>query len=310
MGCESIKVFFLTGLPKTGTTWCANFLSHFLEREVFLLMIREEEIMSFKVLQCGYPRSGNYFLWRLISLCQKKNGIYSSFLIKSGLSKMFEYLFDFKKIEPLFKEFFEVDEVIIEGKKSVVAKLPIEIDQELLLHSSSLIWTHSSPREIVDFALRIPLRFYLIRDGRDVVNSFIHHSCRENVRKLCGYQIKEPIQVYERFDIFEKYVRGWAEHVKSFLEWKQIFIEIRFEKLVNFGPHFQLILKLFSLEKEEKFFKSTLTFEKLKKENPEHIRKGQVGNWREFFTERHKEIFKEIAGDLLIRLSYEKDFNW
>jgi hypothetical protein len=35
-----------------------------------------------------------------------------------------------------------------------------------------------------------------------------------------------------------------------------------------------------------------------------------TGGWREFFTEEHKQLFKDVAGDLLVRLGYEKDNNW
>jgi len=50
--------------------------------------------------------------------------------------------------------------------------------------------------------------------------------------------------------------------------------------------------------------------------NPEEshtFRKGQkggVGAWKSIFTDEHKDIFKEVTGDLLIRLGYEKDMNW
>jgi len=40
------------------------------------------------------------------------------------------------------------------------------------------------------------------------------------------------------------------------------------------------------------------------------FRKGQPGNWREHFTEANKALFKESAGDILIRLGYEKDNDW
>ena len=39
-------------------------------------------------------------------------------------------------------------------------------------------------------------------------------------------------------------------------------------------------------------------------------RKGVSGDWRNKFTPEHKARFKEIAGDLLIELGYEKDKNW
>ena len=39
-------------------------------------------------------------------------------------------------------------------------------------------------------------------------------------------------------------------------------------------------------------------------------RKGIAGDWKNVFTERDKEVFKEEAGDLLISLGYEKDESW
>ena len=47
--------------------------------------------------------------------------------------------------------------------------------------------------------------------------------------------------------------------------------------------------------------------------NPERsptFRSGKTGEWKKHFTEEHKTIFKKVAGDLLIRLGYEKDNHW
>jgi hypothetical protein len=40
------------------------------------------------------------------------------------------------------------------------------------------------------------------------------------------------------------------------------------------------------------------------------FRSGKTGGWKEHFTEEHKALFKDVAGDLLVRLGYEKDNNW
>ena len=40
------------------------------------------------------------------------------------------------------------------------------------------------------------------------------------------------------------------------------------------------------------------------------FRKGIAGDWRNVFTEQDKVLFKKEAGDLLIRLGYEKDDSW
>jgi sulfotransferase 6B1 len=40
------------------------------------------------------------------------------------------------------------------------------------------------------------------------------------------------------------------------------------------------------------------------------FRSGKTGEWRKFFTGEHKRAFKQVAGDLLVSLGYEKDNDW
>jgi hypothetical protein len=39
-------------------------------------------------------------------------------------------------------------------------------------------------------------------------------------------------------------------------------------------------------------------------------RRGAVGGWREQFSSEHKELFKQVSGDLLVRLGYEAGDAW
>lgn len=41
-----------------------------------------------------------------------------------------------------------------------------------------------------------------------------------------------------------------------------------------------------------------------------HFRKGKVGDWSMYATPRFKRMFKELAGDALIRAGYERDMDW
>ena len=41
-----------------------------------------------------------------------------------------------------------------------------------------------------------------------------------------------------------------------------------------------------------------------------HVRKGIVGDWRNYFTKRDGELFHEIAGKTLIEMGYEQDSTW
>jgi len=40
------------------------------------------------------------------------------------------------------------------------------------------------------------------------------------------------------------------------------------------------------------------------------FRSGRTGEWEKHFTDEHKKIFKENAGDLLVKLGYEQDNAW
>jgi Sulfotransferase domain len=40
------------------------------------------------------------------------------------------------------------------------------------------------------------------------------------------------------------------------------------------------------------------------------LRKGVAGDWRKVFTDQDKRIYKEVAGQMLIGLGYERDYDW
>ncbi len=41
-----------------------------------------------------------------------------------------------------------------------------------------------------------------------------------------------------------------------------------------------------------------------------HQRKGIVGDWKNYFSDRVKDEFKKRFGDVLIQTGYEQDLNW
>jgi len=69
-----------------------------------------------------------------------------------------------------------------------------------------------------------------------------------------------------------------------------------------------------SLEKQIKIEMSSNPDEEWQAERNEGIAsflpKGQAGNWQRLFTEKDKSVFKDIAGEMLVKWGYEKDLNW
>jgi hypothetical protein len=40
------------------------------------------------------------------------------------------------------------------------------------------------------------------------------------------------------------------------------------------------------------------------------FRSGKTGEWKKYFKEEHKRVFKEVAGNLLVKLGYESNNDW
>ena len=42
----------------------------------------------------------------------------------------------------------------------------------------------------------------------------------------------------------------------------------------------------------------------------EPLQKGKTGSWKDLFTARDREVFKQYAGDALVHWGYEQDLKW
>ena len=87
-----------------------------------------------KVLQSGYPKSGNYLLYKIISKLLKSQNSLSSFSKKTGISDLSEKFWSDNKI---FPERSEVDNVRILNNnlflETIAPDTFIEVDAKLFL---------------------------------------------------------------------------------------------------------------------------------------------------------------------------------
>ena len=109
-------------------------------------------------------------------------------------------------------------------------------------------------------------------------------------------------------------VKQRYEGVFQWLEQKNVMC-IRFEDLIN-NRDVTLNAMLDEVEKtgykiptpREEAMKILVDAIQPKKSHT--FRSGKTGGWREHFTDEHKKLFKEVAGDLLVKLRYEKTNDW
>lgn len=97
---------------------------------------------------------------------------------------------------------------------------------------------------------------------------------------------------------------------------------VKFENLVGERGGGSEEKRLYLVEQILDYLEISLSPEQIKSQftsralNPEESHtfkkggKGSIGGWRSYFTETHKQAFKEVAGNLLIELGYEQNTDW
>lgn len=181
---------------------------------------------------------------------------------------------------------------------------------------------------------------YIVRDGRDVLVSerfrnfveeskFLSREDKRIVDDLSKDQI--PFTNGTRSIFTETFIRrvstGWVQNLQETEdEGRRLFGEnyfgMRYEDLLA-NPFIEM-MKLWrflgvteiigSLVEEVRAEMASNPDEEWQSKRNEGIAsflpKGQAGNWQRLFTERDKSLFKETAGDMLIKWKYENDLNW
>jgi hypothetical protein len=168
------------------------------------------------------------------------------------------------------------------------------------------------------------VNYFLYRDPRDLLVSQVffatdlneEHGMHEYYKSLpdFGARLKTAITGIDQAGLHMVSVRQRYEGVFEWLGQKQVRC-IRFEDLIN-ERKATLNAMLDEVEKTGYTIPTpraralTILEEAIEPGKSHTFRSGKTGGWREHFTEEHKKLFKETAGDLLVRLGYEKSNDW
>lgn len=194
------------------------------------------------------------------------------------------------------------------------------------------------------YSPRIRRPFYLYRDGRDIMVSYYFHRMRRIAAdddasdrrfKLIyeglfgkGYDPQDVRTYLPRFIEHEfKHPRGsrltWTQHVDNWYDpdTRPHVAYLSYEQLLT-DTHATLKRAVELLGRREiedwrvamaveKFSMAKQTGRKPGQEDrTSFIRKGVAGDWLNHFTKESAEVFRDLAGDTLIRLGYEQDHTW
>lgn len=165
--------------------------------------------------------------------------------------------------------------------------------------------------------------YFIFRDPRDVVVSHVfyvtdmeaRHVHHDYYQSLPDFDARLNVSILGRPDSDIEFP-DIAARFSPYLGWldQAGVMKIHFEDLINdraatlnrIIDHFLVRVPLQSHRQ--------LIVESLESSiNPSRsptFRSGKTGEWKKHFTQQHKKIFKEVAGDLLIKLGYEQDNSW
>jgi hypothetical protein len=168
------------------------------------------------------------------------------------------------------------------------------------------------------------VNYFIYRDPRDMLVSQVffatdmheEHGMHAYYNSLpdFGERLKVAITGIDKDSLKMVSVKQRYEGVFQWLEQKNVLC-IRFEDLIN-NRDVTLNAMLDEVERtgyqiptpREKAL--SVLIEAIQPKKSHTFRSGKTGGWKEHFTEEHKSLFKDVAGDLVVRLGYEKNNDW
>ena len=168
------------------------------------------------------------------------------------------------------------------------------------------------------------VNFFIYRDPRDMLVSQVffatdmheEHGMHEYYNSLPDFAARLNVAItgIDRDGLKMVSVRQRYEGVFQWLEQKNVMC-LRFEDLIN-NRDATLLSMLDEVEKtgytiptpREKAL--PVLIEAIQPGKSHTFRSGKTGGWTKHFTDEHKKLFKEVSGDLLVRLGYEKSNDW
>ena len=169
----------------------------------------------------------------------------------------------------------------------------------------------------------------LLRDPRDVAvsHSFYllkdtlhqHHEYYAKTLKSDEERLMASIRGFKTGEGVGETVPSMGESYGRYLRWMEspATLAVRFEELVGVSGGGSETRQLDEIRRIGKFVGRPLDTNATRRiaegmygKGSLTFRKGQAGDWRNHFTDDHREAFKQVGGDLLVRLGYEDDTDW
>ena len=243
---------------------------------------------------------------------------------KSGSHLLLQILNGFTKIMPYkYVEAEPVRTIEKEGRRKTEAEILSELKR---IPPGVVGWGYveASPENVAFLCQPSRVNYFMYRDPRDMLVSQVffatdmheEHGMHEFYKSLpdFGERLKVAITCIDRDGLYMVGVRQRYAAVFEWLEQEHVMC-IRFEDLIH---NRDATLDAMLDEVESVGYKIptpretalSILVKAIQPKKSRTFRSGKTGGWREHFTEEYKDLFKDVTGDLLVKLGYEKDNDW
>ncbi len=243
---------------------------------------------------------------------------------KSGSHLLLQILGGFTRIMPYaYVQAEPVRTITREGRRRGQAEVAADLRN---LHRGVVGWGYVDPTpENVSILCR-PERvtFFIYRDPRDLLVSQVffatdiydEHGMHAYYKSLpdFGARLKAAICGVERDGAVMVNVRKRYESVLQWLAQEHVLC-VRFEDLSN-DRDATLAAMLDQVDRAGYVIPTprdkalSMLAGSIRPSRSRTFRSGKTGGWKDYFSDEHKRLFKEVAGDLLLRLGYESSDDW
>ena len=243
---------------------------------------------------------------------------------KSGTHLLDQILLGFSKVAPYAKRLHSFY-AEYEGGSGHKRSLEQALTWLASLHPGDVASAHLFARSevIKRICSSAFIPYFIFRDPRDVVVSHVfyvtdmeaRHVHHNYYQSLPDFNARLTVSILGRPDANVEFP-NIADRFAPYLGWldqpsvlKIHFEDLIHERLATLNHIIDHFLARVPLRTRREWFLEALE----SSINPSHsptFRSGKTGEWKKHFTGEHKRILKQIAGDLLVRLGYEKDHDW
>ena len=243
---------------------------------------------------------------------------------KSGSHLLLQILNGFTQIMPYkYVEAEPVRTITKEGRRRTTEEI---LDELRHVPEGVIGWGYveATPENVSFLTGAGRVNYFIYRDPRDLLVSHVffatdmqaEHGMHNYYNSLpdINARLKVAITGIEHDSLHLVSVKQRYEGVFQWLEQPKVLC-IRFEDLIN-NRDATLNAMLNEVEKTGYQIPTpreqalSVLVESVQPKKSHTFRAGKTGSWREFFTEEHKKLFKDVAGNLVVRLGYETNNDW